>query len=182
MMRRIAVCCLLTAGLLGGCTTNQLGPQTHHPVATQSYSDLQVQVRFDHPDHSAYLANQLVSRLARHGVNARVLPPQAKTPTPADNAQAILQLQLTEAWTETFISTRRKHRYSLTQMRGRIPRESPRFHTAVRLVDLSSGTAVWQVDILTAGAWYSEFQTNADALAAKITKQLAREGLIQGTS
>jgi threonine aldolase len=182
-MRRIIQGCLLLGVLLaGGCTINEFSQQSLHPVAAVPYSDLQVQVSFDTPAHSTYLAQQLVARLEKRGISARLVPPDTNSLRAQGGSQALLQLHLTDAWTETFISTRTMPRRSLTQMRGRILRESPRFDTEVRLVDLSAGNTVWQADLLTAGAWYTEFHTNADALATTITKQLTRDGLIKGAS
>ena len=63
-------------------------------------------------------------------------------------------------------------------MRGRIPRESPRFSTQAVLVDRQSGDTLWQADTITAGAWYSDFTTNADSLVARLVKQLTAQGLI----
>ena len=161
--------------LLTGCSTNQFQQQMFNPVTAQPYSELQVQVQFNQPEHSAYLARQLVTRLQKQGVNASILSPKA---TAGDNVQALLQLNLTEAWTDTVITTRHMPRRSLTQMRGRIPRESPRFNSTARLVDLASGHTVWQVEIHTAGAWYTAFPTQANTLAARLTTQLDRQGLI----
>ena len=174
---------LLTGVLLtGGCTINEFSQQSLHPVAARPYSDLQVQVKFDTPAHSTYLARQLVARLEKQGISARIVPADTNSLRAQGRSQALLQLRLTDAWTDTVITIRTKHRRSLTQMRGHIPRESPRFDTSVRLLDLSADKTVWQVDIVTAGAWYSEFHTNADSLATTITKQLTRDGLIQGAS
>ena len=182
-MDRMARCFLLTGVLLSsGCTINEFSQQSLHPVAARPYTDLQVQVRFDTPAHGTYLTKQLVAQLEKQGIKTRIAPPAPKPPNAQGRSQATLQLHLTDAWTETFISTRTMPRRSLTQMRGRIPRESPRFDTEVRLVDLSANKTVWHADIVTAGAWYSEFHTNADALATTIIKQLTRDGLIKGAS
>ena len=182
-MKRITQCCLLLGVLLaGGCTINEFSQQSLHPVGARPYTDLQVQVSFDTPAHSTYLARQLVARLEKQGISARIVPADTNSLRAQGRSQALLQLRLTDAWTDTVITIRTKHRRSLTQMRGHIPRESPRFDTAIRLLDLSAAKTVWQADIYTAGAWYSEFDTNADSLATTITKQLTRDGLIQGAS
>ena len=182
-MGRIATGLLaLLAMLLAGCSTNQLKQETLKPVTALPYSALLVQVQFADPAHSAYLAGQLGKRLATQGVRSNILLSGASPATAQDKAQALLQLRLTEAWTDTVITTRHMPRRSLTQMRGRIPRESDRFNSTARLVDLASGETVWQTDIHTAAAWYTEFPTQADALAAKLTQQLQRQGLIANGS
>jgi hypothetical protein len=63
-------------------------------------------------------------------------------------------------------------------MRGRIPRESPRFRSDTVLIDLHTGESRWQQQTVTAGAWYSDFQTIARSLAKKLVQRLHREGLI----
>ena len=140
-------------------------------------------MNFASPAQSDYLATQLVNELAKHEVRAAVIKPDtAATRIPGDNP-ALLQLSLTDTWTETFISHRRKHRRSLTQMRGRIERESPRFRSEVMLRDLQSGKTVWQSEAVTTGPWYSDFNANARSLAKKIVRQLAQQGLIvKGTA
>jgi len=178
-MVRIATGLLaLLAVLLAGCTTHQLQPQTLKPVAALPYSALQVQVQFDDPAHTAYLAAQLVNGLARHGVTATIVSADARPGVTPLATPALLQLHLTDAWTETFISTRQMPRRALTQMRGRIPRESPRFSTQAVLVDRQHGETVWQLDTLTAGPWYSDFTTNADSLVNRLLKELVARGLI----
>jgi threonine aldolase len=177
-MGRVTKWLPLLALLLAGCTTNQLSQQTLNPVAAMPYSNLQVQVQFDNPAHTTYLANQLVTRLAKHGITATILPPDAKPVTVRGDSQAVLRLRLTGAWTDTVITTRQMPRRSLTQMRGRIPRESPRFSSQAVLVDRQTGDTVWQLETLTAGAWYSDFTTNADSLVARLVQQLAAQGLI----
>jgi hypothetical protein len=169
----------LLVGLLAGCTSHEFTQLKLDPVAAIPYSELQVQVQFDNPTHTEYLANRLAMALAEYGVTATVLPPAAKPDMVGDSAPAVLQLRLTDTWTDTVITTRHKHRRSLTQMRGRIPRESPRFTTETVLVDRPSSNTVWQLRSYTAGAWYSDFETNADSLAAKLTQQLAKQGLIE---
>lgn len=168
---------LLILLLLAGCTSHQLSQQTLASTTAAPYSSLRVQVQFDTPAHADYLANQLVVVLARHGVAADIVPNDS-TQNPPGNPPALLQLRLTDAWTETFISTRHMPRRSLTQMRGRIPRESPRFSTEAILIDLDSGATVWQLETLTAGPWYSHFDANADSLVARLVKELAAQGLI----
>lgn len=159
--------------LLAGCASHELTQQTHAPVTAAPYSSLQVQVQFDTPAHTDYLASRLVSNLARHGVAADIAPGDRSVKTPA-----LLQLRLTEVWTETVISTRHMPRRSLTQMRGRIPRESPRFSTKVILVDQQTGETVWQLMTQTAGPWYSDFDANAASLVNRLLKELVAQGLI----
>jgi hypothetical protein len=168
---------LLLLMLLTGCTSHQVTQHTAAPAAP--YTTLQVRVQFDTPEHAAYLAAQLVRLLARHGVNATIAPADARPGITPLATSALLQLHLTDAWTDTFISTRQMPRRSLTQMRGRIPRESPRFSTQAELVDRQSGDTLWQADTITAGAWYSDFTTNADSLVARLVKQLTAQGLMQ---
>ena len=163
--------------LLAGCASHQLSQQNLAPVTAAPYSSLRVQVQFDTPAHADYLANQLVAVLVRHGVAADIVPNDRSVKAPG-NPPALLQLRLTDAWTETFISTRHMPRRSLTQMRGRIPRESPRFSTEAILIDLDSGATVWQLATQTAGPWYSHFDANADSLVARLVKELAAQGLI----
>jgi len=164
--------------LLIGCTQHQLTQQTLQPVSTTPYATLQVQVQFDSPAHSEYLATRLVTRLAQHGVSATILPAEADPQAGKGGSPAILQLHLTETWTETFISTRQMPRRSLTQMRGRIPRESPRFTTDTKLVDAHSGQTVWQLQTISAAPWYDDFNASADSLANRLTQQLITQGLV----
>ena len=168
---------LLLLLLLAGCASHELTQDTLAPVTAAPYSSLQVQVRFDTPAHTDYLATRLVSDLARHGVSADIAPDDRSVKAPG-NPPALLQLRLTDAWTETFISTRHMPRRALTQMRGRIPRESPRFSTEALLVDQQTGETVWQLATQTAGPWYSDFNANADSLIARLLKELAAQGLI----
>ncbi len=163
--------------LLAGCASHELSQQNLAPATAAPYSSLRVQVQFDTPEHADYLANQLVAVLARHGVAADIVPNDS-TQNPPGNPPALLQLRLTDAWTETFISTRHMPRRSLTQMRGRIPRESPRFSTEALLVDQQTDETVWQLTTQTAGPWYSHFDANADSLVARLLKELAAQGLI----
>ena len=168
---------LLLLMVLAGCASHELTQQTRAPVTAAPYSSLRVQVQFDTPAHTDYLANRLMSDLARHGVAADIVPNDSSVITPG-NPPALLQLRLVDAWTETFISTRHMPRRSLTQMRGRIPRESPRFSTEVLLVDRQTGETVWQLATQTAGPWYSDFNANADSLVARLLKELVAQGLI----
>ena len=169
---------LLLSGLLAGCASHQIKEKSPAPTPVTPFQAVQVQVTFATPAHSDYLATQLVNQLTKHGVNATVLTSaDAKATRPGPNS-ALLQLTLTGTWTETFISHRYKHRRSLTQMRGRIPRESPRFRSDTVLIDLQTGESRWQRQTVTAGAWYSDFQTIARSLAKKLVQQLHREGLI----
>lgn len=174
---------LLLTGLLAGCTSHQLAQTPVAPMHASPFQAIQVQVNFSTPAQSDYLATQLVNELAKHEVHATVMKPDATTTRiPGDNA-ALLQLTLTGSWTETFISHRHKPRRSLTQMRGRIPRESPRFRSEVMLRDLQSGQPVWQSEAVTAGPWYSDFNANARSLAKKLVRQLEQQGLIvKGTA
>jgi len=169
---------LLLTGLLTGCTSNQLTQTPVAPTHASPFQAIQVQVNFSIPAHSAYLATQLVNELAKHEVHAMVMKPNATTTRMPDDNAALLQLTLTGTWTETFISHRHKHRRSLTQMRGRIPRESPRFRSEVMLRDLQTGRTVWQMEAVTAGPWYSDFNANARSLAKKLVRQLSQQGLI----
>jgi len=169
---------LLILLLLAGCASHQLSQQTLAPTTAAPYSSLRVRVQFDTPEHADYLANQLAAVLGRHGVTAEIVPNDS-TQNPPGKTPALLQLRLTDAWTDTFISTRHMPRRSLTQMRGRIPRESPRFSTEAILIDLDSGATVWQLTTQTAGPWYSHFDANADSLVARLVKELADQGLIR---
>ena len=164
--------------LLAGCASHQLSQQNLAPVTAAPYSSLRVQVQFDTPAHADYLANQLVAVLVRHGVAADIVPNDRSVNT-SSNPPALLQLRLTDAWTETFISPRHMPRRSLTQMRGRIPRESPRFSTEALLVDQQTGETVWQLTTQTAGPWYSDFNANADSLVNRLLKELLAQGLIR---
>lgn len=164
--------------LLSGCTHHVLTRQSLQPVSAIPYATLQVQVQFDSPAHSEYLATRLVTVLAHHGVTATILPPDATPPTRESHSQAVLQLRLTQAWFDTFISTRTMPRRSLTQMRGRIPRESPRFCSETSLVDLSTGQTVWQLDIRSEVPWYADFNASADSLVNRLMSQLTSQGLI----
>jgi len=122
-MRRIIQGYLLLGVLLaGGCTINEFSQQSLHPVAAGPYSALQVQVSFDTPAHSTYLAKQLVAQLQKQGITARIVPPDATPSRAQGRSPALLQLRLTDAWTDTVITVRTMPRRSLTQMRGHIPR------------------------------------------------------------
>jgi len=164
--------------LLAGCASHELSQQNPAPATAAPYSSLRVRVQFDTPEHADYLANQLVAVLARHGVAADIVPDDRSVKLPG-NPPALLHLRLTDAWTETFISTRHMPRRALTQMRGRIPRESPRFSTEVLLVDQQTGETLWQLETQTAGPWYSDFNANADSLVNRLLKELADQGLIR---
>ena len=67
-------------------------------------------------------------------------------------------------------------------MRGRIPRESPRFRSEVKLQDLQTGETVWQSEIVSAGQWYFDFNDMARSLAKRLVQQLQREGLIAASA
>ncbi len=169
---------LLLSAVLAGCATHQVTEQTAAPTSVTPFTTMQVQVKFATEAHSDYLANQLVEQLNKHGINASVLnPAQGGATKPAGNT-GLLQLTLTGSWTETFISRRTKHRRSLTQTRGRIPRESPRFRSDLVVVNRQSNEIVWQSETVTAGAWYADFNTMARSLATKLTRQLQQQGLI----
>ena len=177
---------LLLNSLLAGCASHQVTDKPLTPTPVTSFEAMQLQVNFATPAQSDYLAAQLVNELARHGVNAMVVTTDA-TPTATSNRNpkqnlALLHLTLTDTWTETFISHRYKHRRSLTQMRGRIERESPRFRSEVVLRDMQSGSTVWQSETVTAGPWYSDFNANARSLARKLVHQLQQQDLIAPAS
>jgi hypothetical protein len=148
---------------------------TPNPVVP--FQAMQVQVNFAIPAHSDYLADQLVMELGKYGIRASVLNTGSRPGPPKANA-GVLQLTLTGSWTETFISHRQKTRRSLTQMRGRIPRESPRFRSDLVLRDGQTGQTVWQMEVVTEGAWYADFNTLARSLAKKLVRQLSQQGLI----
>lgn len=173
---------LLSSVLLAGCASHQVTQQAVAPKPVTSFEAIQVQVNFATPAHSDYLANQLVNQLGKYGINATVLSTQGKASSIPGANSALLQLTLTGSWTETFISRRTKHRRSLTQTRGRIPRESPRFSSDVLLQDLHTGETVWQLETVTAGAWYSDFNDMARSLASRLTRQLQKKGLIAPAS
>lgn len=169
---------LLLTGLLAGCASHQLTQTPVTPTHATPFQAMQVQVDFATPAQSAYLATQLVNELAKHEVRATLMEPDTAASRMSGDNPALLRLSLTDTWTETFISHRRKHRRSLTQMRGRIERESPRFRSEVVLRDLQTNQTVWQSETVTAGPWYSDFNANARSLARKIVRQLEQQGLI----
>ena len=169
---------LLLTGLLAGCSSNQLTQTPIAPTHASPFQAIQVQVNFATPAQSDYLATQLVNELAKHEVHATVMKPDSAASRIAGDNPALLQVTLTGTWTETFISRRTKHRRSLTQTRGHIPRESPRFRSEVMLRDLQTGQTVWQSEAVTAGPWYSDFNANARSLAKKLVRQLEQQGLI----
>lgn len=168
---------LLSSLFLAGCASHQVTQQAVAPEPVTPFNALQVQVDFATPAQSEYLANQLVSQLRHYGVRASLVTDEV-----SDRASfadtALLQVTLNDSWTETFISRVTKHRRSLTQMRGRVPRESPRFSSEILLQDLATGKTIWQLKIVTAGSWYSDFNTIARSLAVRITRQLKQKGLI----
>ena len=172
---------LLLASILAGCASHQVTeqPATQHPVTP--FATMQVQVKFATPEHSDYLAGQLVDQLRKRGVEATALK-TSEAPTRQDSNSGLLELTLTDTWTETFISHRRKHRQSLTQMRGRIERESPRFSSDVVLRDLESNAIIWQSETVTAGAWYTDFNTMARSLATRLARKLNQQNLIAPAS
>lgn len=170
---------LLSGIGLAGCASHQVTEKSATPTPVTPFQTLQVQVNFATPAQSDYLATQLVNELAKYDVSATVLnSPDAAAMAKPGLYSALLQLTLTGTWTETFISHRQKHRRSLTQMRGRIPRESPRFRSEAMLQDTQTGKTVWQSETVTAGPWYSDFNTNARSLAKRIVRQLQQQGLI----
>lgn len=176
MAARLKLALLLT-GILAGCASHQVTQKPATPASLSVFDAMQVQVNFATPAHSDYLAGQLVEELGKHGISASVLDAESRPGAPNANA-GLLQLTLTGSWTETFISHRRKHRQSLTQMRGRIPRESPRFRSDLVLRDGQTGQTVWQMEAVTAGAWYADFNTLARSLAKKLVRQLRQQGLL----
>ena len=173
---------LLSGIGLAGCASHQVTEKSATLTPLTPFQAMQVQVNFATPAHSDYLANQLVKELGKYGISATIRSPDSKATIQPDHNTALLQLTLTGSWTETFISHRRKHRQSLTQMRGRIPRESPRFRSDVLLRDLQTNAIVWQSETVTAGPWYSDFNTNARSLAARLARQLSQQGLIAPAS
>lgn len=169
---------LLLSAILAGCASHQVTEQTLAPTRVTPFATMQVQVQFATEAQSDYLAKQLVDQLNQRGINANLLNPAASGASKPAGNTGLLQLTLTGSWTETFISHRRKHRQSLTQMRGRIPRESPRFRSDLVLRDRQTNEIVWQSETVTAGAWYADFNTMARSLATKLTRQLQQQGLI----
>ena len=168
---------LLLSGLLFACATHQVTETSVQTSGKTTFSTLHVWVNFATPAQSEYLANQLVSHLHHYGVRASLVTDEV-TDRASLRDTALLHVTLTASWTDTVITHRHKHRRSLTQMRGRIPRESPRFRSEILLQDLSTGKTVWQSNAVTAGAWYSDFNTMARSLAARLTRQLKQEALI----
>ena len=169
---------LLLSGLMLGCASHQVTEKPLTPSAVTPFESMQVQVKFATPAHSDYLAAQLVDQLNRRGVKASRVTSAEPAATPVNANAALLQLTLTGTWTETFISHRQKTRRSLTQMRGRIPRESPRFRSDLVVVNLQTGKTVWQTETVTAGAWYTDFNTMARSLAARLGRELDKQGLL----
>lgn len=172
----------LLSGLLFACATHQVTQKPLSATPNTSFNTLQVQVDFATPAHTDYLSSQLVKQLAKYGVEATPLPREDQAKEVRGSGSGLLHVTLTGTWTETFISRRTKHRRSLTQTRGRIPRESPRFRSDVVLVNLQTNETVWQSETTTAGAWYSNFNDMARSLAARLTRQLKQDGLIGSES
>ena len=173
---------LLSSVLLAGCASHQVTQQAVAPKPVAPFEAIQVQVNFATPAHSDYLSSQLIKQLAKYGVEATPSPSQDQAKQVPGSGSGLLQLTLTGSWTETFISHRVKPRRSLTQMRGRIERESPRFRSDVLLQDLHTGETVWQSEITTAGQWYFDFNDMARSLASRLTRQLHNKGLIAPAS